>query len=272
MQNKLEKITLKGVVMQITKLKAPFGWVGGKSRLAKDIVSLMPNHTTYIEVFGGALSVLYTKERSKVEIVNDINSELINLHRAIRNNPQTLQMYLNQLFISRELFKEIKKEKLKPRNHIEKAAFYLYLITQSFGSKGEHFAMIKKGRKPKNIYKSYAKWSNRLKGVIIENMSFSKLITQYDSKEAFFYLDPPYVSTEHYYKNTGGFGQKEHEELANLLKDIDGKFLLSYNDCSLVRELYKDFNIISSKEIRYSLNNKNNSKKVKEIFITNYDI
>jgi len=258
--------------MQTTKLKAPFGWVGGKSQLAKDIVALMPKHVTYIEVFGGALSVLYTKERSKVEIVNDINSKLINLHRTIRNNPHTLQIYLNRLLISRELFLDIKQGRLKPRNNIEKAAFYLFLITQSFGSKGEHFAMAKSGRKPKNIYKSYTKWSKRLKGVIIENMHFAKLITQYDSKDAFFYLDPPYVNTEHYYKNTGGFGAKEHNELAAILGNIKGKFLLSYNDCNLVRELYKDFNIIQSKEIRYSLNNKSKKRKVKEVFITNYDV
>ncbi len=155
--------------MQATKLKAPFGWVGGKSRLAKEIIELIPEHTTYIEVFGGALSVLYAKERSKVEVVNDINSDLINLHRAIRNNPRTLQMFLNQLFISRELFLDIKQGRLKPRNNIERAAFYLYLLSQSFGSKGEHFAMAKSGRKPKDIYKSYEKWSKRLKRVVIEN-------------------------------------------------------------------------------------------------------
>ena len=63
----------------MTKLKAPFGWVGGKSRLAKDIVDLIPSHSIYIEVFGGALSVLYAKKPSKLEVVNDINSELVNL-------------------------------------------------------------------------------------------------------------------------------------------------------------------------------------------------
>lgn len=257
--------------MRTTKLKAPFGWVGGKSRLAKEIIGLIPEHTTYIEVFGGALSVLYAKERSKVEVINDINSDLINLHRAIRNNPKTLQMFLNQLFISRELFLDIKQGRLKPRNNIEKAAFYLYLLSQSFGSKGEHFAMAKSGRKPKDIYRSYGKWSQRLKRVVIENMHFAKLITQYDSGDNFFYLDPPYVATEHYYKNTGGFGIKEHKELAALLKNIKGKFLLSYNDCKLVRELYKDFNIISSSKIRYTLNVASR-KKVKEVYILNYDI
>ena len=100
--------------MQSTKLKAPFGWVGGKTKLAKDIIDLIPqDHKIYIEVFGGAGSVLYQKEPSKLEVFNDINSELINLHRAIRNNPQSLSMYLNDLFISREIFDDIKKRKNK---------------------------------------------------------------------------------------------------------------------------------------------------------------
>lgn len=260
--------------MQATKLKAPFGWVGGKSQLAKDIVDLIPqDHKIYIEVFGGALSVLYAKEKSKLEVVNDINSELVNLHRSIRTNPQTLSMYLNQLLVSREIFDDIKRKNMKPRNKIEAAAFYLYQLTHSFGSKGDNFAMnAKSGRAPKNLYKAYTKWSDRLKGVTVENKSFQELIPLYDKDEAFFYLDPPYVATESYYKNTGGFGIKEHEELAALLKALKGKFLLSYNDCDLVRELYKDFNIRTTKEIDYTLgkNRSGKSKKVKEVFVTNY--
>lgn len=66
--------------MQSTKIKAPFGWIGGKSKFDKDIAKeLDSNHTTYVEVFGGALSVLYAKEPSKLEVVNDINSNLVNL-------------------------------------------------------------------------------------------------------------------------------------------------------------------------------------------------
>ena len=260
--------------MQSTTGKAPFGWVGGKSKLAKDIVDLIPNdHTKYIEVFGGALSVFYAKEKSKLEIVNDINSDLINLHRSIRTNPQTLSYYLNQLLISREIFDDIKHKRIQPRNKIEAAAFYLYQLTQSFGSKGDNFAMsTKSGRKPKDIYKSYSKWSNRLKGVTIENKSFQILIPLYDKEDVFFYVDPPYVSTESYYKNTGAFGIEEHKQLAALLSNVKGKFLLSYNDCELVRELYKDFNIRTTKEIEYTLgkNKHGKSKSVREVFITNY--
>ena len=119
--------------MEYKKLRPVFGWVGGKSKLAPDIVKVIPNHTTHIEVFGGALNVLYAKEPSKLEVVNDINSDLINLHRAIRNNPQTLSLFLSQMLISRELFDGIKTRKIRASNHIEKAAFYLYQLTQSFG-------------------------------------------------------------------------------------------------------------------------------------------
>jgi DNA adenine methylase len=262
--------------MKNTTLKPSFGWVGGKSKLAKDIVDLMPEHRVYIEVFGGALNVLYAKEKpkanKKAEVVNDINGELINLHRVMQKRPQTLSLFLSKLLVSREIFNNIKNFSYKPRNDIERASYYFYLISQSFGAKGESFAMSAKSKKPKNIYKDFTKWSERLKGVVIENMSFERLLKEYDKEDAFFYCDPPYVSTESYYKNIGSFGKNEHILLNDKLKNLKGKFLLSYNDCELIRELYKDFKIIKSKEINYLLgqNMHNKKKSVQEIFIMNY--
>ena len=256
------------------KLRAPFGWIGGKSKLADDIVSLIPEHRLYVEVFGGALNVLYRKPQptttKQVEVANDVNGELINLHRAIRNSPSSLSWYLNRLLISREIFYDIYRGKIKPRNNIERAAFYYYLISQSFGSKGSTFAMNAKSRRPKDIYRSFSKWSARLKFVTVENMSFEKLITTYDKPDAFFYCDPPYVSTESYYDHTGGFGEAEHRKLSKMLHNIEGQFLLSYNDCDLVRELYSDLNIRQTKEIEYTLRGAGSKKKVREVFVTNY--
>lgn len=253
-------------------LKAPFAWIGGKSKLADDIVALFPDHRLYVEVFGGALNVLYRKQctSKQAEVVNDINSELVNLHRIIRTNPQSLSMHLNRLLISRELFSDILSGRTKPRNNIERAAHYYYLLSQSFGAKGTTFAMNAKSRRPKDIYKDFGQWSHRLKFVTIENMSFDKLIGTYDKEDAFFYCDPPYVSTEKYYQHTGGFGEAEHRRLAELLHSIKGKFLLSYNDCELVRELYADMKIISTKEINYTLRGAGSKKTVREVFITNY--
>ena len=262
--------------MKTTKLKPPHGWVGGKSKLAKQIVSLMPEHQLYIEVFGGALNVLYAKEKPTVgryrEVVNDYNSSLINLHRVIRNNPQTLSIYLNRLFVSREIFEDIKHKRYKPRNKIEEASLFFYQLSQSFGSKGNNFAMSAKSRKPKNIYKDFSKWSKRLKFVTIENMDFEKLIKEYDREEAFFYCDPPYVETERYYKNKKTFNKDDHIRLFETLKNIKGKFLISYNNHPFIRELYKGYKIVLSDEIRYTLgsNVHGNKKEVREVFVMNY--
>ena len=112
--------------MKTTKLKAPFAWVGGKSKLASKIIPLMPPHIKYVEVFGGALSVFYQKEPSKTEIINDINGDLINLHRIIRTRPQSLSAHVNAMLKSREIFYAIKEGKIKSKNKIEAAAFYYY--------------------------------------------------------------------------------------------------------------------------------------------------
>lgn len=261
---------------QHKRIPSPFGWIGGKVKLAKEIVSLIPSdHSLYVEVFGGGLSVLYAKEKLKTpryrEIVNDINSELINLHRKIQTRPESLSSELSRMLVSREIFYHLKKGHYKPRNDIERAAYYYYLITQSFGSKKENFAMNAKHRRPKDIYRGFHAWAQRLRFVTIENMSFEKLISTYDCKEAFFYCDPPYFGTEHYYKNTGGFGIDEHIKLRDSLKGINGRFMLSYNDCDVVRDLYKDFCIVSTKDIKYTLSSRE-SKSVREIYIGNYEL
>lgn len=261
--------------MQYAKLKPPFGWVGGKSRLAKTIVSLMPEHELYVEPFCGGLNVLYAKQKpdnSKYrEVINDANKDLINLHRVIKSHPKKLYNEVNKMLISRACFDDIKKGAIKPKNNIEKAVLYLYRLSLSFGSKGENFAMPK-SRKPKNIYKDYFKWAERLKGVTIECMDFEKIIKEYDREDAFFYCDPPYYKTESYYRNVDRFTKEDHIRLASTLKGITGKFLLSYNDSDFIRELYKDFNIQTSQKIRYTLgaNVHKNQKEVSELFISNY--
>ena len=247
---------------------APFAWIGGKSKLAPRIVSLMPPHVKYVEVFGGALSVFYRKEPSKIEVVNDINGDLINLHRIIQTRPQSLSFYLNSMLKSREIFYGIKDGKLRPRNEIEAAAFYFYLINMSFSAKGEYYAMSK-GRGAKNIYKDFSVYSRRLKRASIENMSYEKLIKEYDDKDALFYLDPPYVGTESYYKTPKDFSMNDHRNLALILQSIKGKFILSYNDCEIVRELYAGFRFEEA-QINYCLNGAVRDKVSAEVIVMNF--
>lgn len=257
--------------METSKLKPPFAWVGGKSKIAKAIVELMPKHSSYVEVFGGSLAVLYAKERlghKYTEVVNDLNGELINLHRIIQTKPQSLSLELQRMLTSREIFYAIKKGEIKPRNKIQAAAFYYYLIINSFGGMCGTFAMTKRARSPKRLYRDFSVYSKRLNGVSIENRDFKSLIQTYDHNDCLFYLDPPYVGTEKYYKNDKTFDLQDHKDLCEILKAIKGKFILSYNDCELVRELYKEFRI-ELISIDYRLNMRKR-KSVKDLLILNY--
>jgi len=86
----------------------------------------------------------------------------------------------------------------------------------------------------------------RLETVQIENLDFRQIIEKYDSERALFFLDPPYIEKEHYYETT--FTEKDHIELAKMLKNIKGKFILSYYPHPLIDEYYKTFNI-QTKEV-----------------------
>jgi DNA adenine methylase len=144
--------------------------------------------------------------------------------------------------------------------------FYYYLLTQSFGSRATDFAMPR-GSKPRirTLDRDFRVWSKRLQGVCIENMDFKKLITTYDHVDTLFYFDPPYVGTESYYQTPQGFHIDKHIELANMIKNLQGKFILSYNDCAVVRDLYKGYEIIEV-QTTYSLNGAN-KKQAKELII-----
>lgn len=261
-------------------LKAPFGWVGGKHYVAKNILPLIPAHELYVEVFGGGLSLFYQKKPSKREVINDYNEELINLHLAIRNSPETLRMYINELLPSRQLFYMIKHKELKPRCDIERAAFYFFLIKNSFGSSVRTWGMFDKTEDSKNkrkgIYREFTQHSRRLKMASIENRSFEYILKEYDHKNAFFYCDPPYYKFDgnKYYKNLKeAFNEDKHKLLNECLKKLKGKFILSYNDCEFIRELYKDFKQINI-NVRWTLNNGETGdfgKKVGELLIMNFD-
>ena len=249
------------------RILPPFGWIGGKRQLAPFLLSLFPKHSHYIEVFGGGLSVLFSKPRSKFETVNDFDSGLINLWRAIKNHPEALADRMNTMWHSREIFYEIKSFKAH-KSPIDKASNTLYGIQASFGGKRQHFGRNLK-TKALNIWRDFTVISKRLKLVQIENQDFEKLIKDFDGDDSFFYCDPPYYGSDTYYKaSEDGF---DHKRLANVLAKTKGKWLLSYNDCPEIRELYKRYSIISTPEITYTLS-PNSRKSLKEIVIANYDV
>ncbi|MBS4869853.1 MAG: DNA adenine methylase [Eubacterium sp.] len=242
-------------------------WVGGKKLLRKSIIDNFPEGTDrYIEVFGGAGWVLFGKEPHKLEVFNDIDGELINLYRCVKYHPDALQKELDFMLMSREQFFDQRERNLRGLTDIQRAARYFYIIKSSFGGKKTSF-----GTGKRNIYNATAylmQVTSRLKNVVIENEDFTRIIKTYDRPTALFYCDPPYYGAEKNYN--AKFGVEEHIKLRDILTDIKGKFLLSYNDCEYIRELYKDFEIV---EIERANNLKTKSgvdEKYKELIIKNY--
>ena len=131
-------------------------------------------------------------------------------------------------------------------------------------------SFLMKARNLENGIKNLEDISKRLKNVLIENRDYSQIIEAYDREDTLFYLDPPYFGTEIYYKNKGAdkvMDKSDHEKLKEILSKIRGKFILSYNDCKEVRDLYKGYEII---EVQRQHNLKDNSEKYCEVIIKNF--
>lgn len=246
------------------------GWIGGKRLLRKAILDHFPHDHVgrYIEVFGGAGWVLFAKEQKpgQMEVLNDMDGDLINLYRCVKYHCEAVQSELDWLLFSREQFLDY-REQLNSRGltDIQRAARFFYLVKSSFGCDRNTYATAPKSLKRATEY--LAKIQERLKNVIIEQKDFADLIKVYDRTEALFYLDPPYTGTEKYYKVS--FTASDHQRLFEILKDIKGRFILSYNDDPDICSLYKDFHIDKITR-NNTLSAGNNAKQFGELIITNF--
>lgn len=222
-------------------MKSFIPWVGGKSLLAKKIVSLFPDDIErYIEVFGGGGSVLFYREKhANLEVYNDLNSCLVNLFRCTKYHREELQREISGYFNSREMFEDIKaRMNMRGFTDIQRAAMFYIQIKISYGSDTRTFGCNKK-----SLSSDYLEQiEKRLERVVIENKDFESLIKVYDRPKALFYCDPPYHKTESYYN--AAFTEADHERLKGILSNIKGRFVLSYNDDEYIRELYRGFEII----------------------------
>lgn len=250
-------------------LKPPISRMGGKSKLRGTIIERIPEHTCYVEVFFGAGWVYFGKDKSKVEVINDIDGELVNLFKMIKHHAEEIRRLLTYEVCSRDIFNEYKNIDISLLTEIQRAVRFIYLLSQSFASKGDHFGYGTTGMPKPQIFSTedLLKLKERLRNTYIENLSFEEIIKKYDRPHTFLFCDPPYFETCGY-KNK--FTEADHIKLRDLLKDCKGKFLLTINDNNKVREWYKDFNI-NEAEVTYSVcKEEKGRRKFKELIITNY--
>lgn len=281
-------------------------WVGGKKALRDLIYFRMPReYERYIEVFGGGGWVLFGKPPDKcMEVYNDFNSNLVNLFYCVKERPMALlkelaflplnsrdEFFLLRKFLSMEEFKiEHLSEELEIVNHfleepdaaeirailmekadagdVKRAAAFYKIIRYSYGSGCTSY-----GCKSFDIQKAFTiiwEASRRLKDTVIENKDFESLIKQYDREKAFFYCDPPYYETEGHYEVV--FRKEDHVRLRDTLSGIQGKFMVSYNDCAYIRELYEGFHIESVNRINNLAQRYDGGSEFPEVLIANYDL
>lgn len=236
-------------------------WIGGKKLLRKTITQEFPSdYKKYVEVFGGAGWVLFHQERKAQEVYNDFNSDLVNLFKCVKYHAEELQKELNFMLNSRVLFEEYMSQ-LQSRGltDIQRAARYFMLIKTSYGA-------VK--RNLQNLRQYISDVQVRLNSVVIENKGYEEILDKYDSKDTLFYLDPPYYKAEKYY--SADFDIKEHQYLNKLLCNIEGKFILSYNNEEYIRELYHNFSIIEIERNNNLTSRYNENRRYKEIIIKNY--
>lgn len=215
-------------------MRSFISWIGGKNNLKKKIVSRFPKkYSNYVELFGGAGWVLFHKEQGGKEIYNDLNSELVNLFKIIKYHPEEFIKECEFLFNSRELLEDYKQNYTRKNlTDIQRASNFYMLIKYSYGSNLKAFGANAIDKL--NALNHIRKVNERLSKVVIENLDFEMCIQKYDKEETLFYLDPPYFNTESYYKNVE-FTIEDHKRLRDLLKNIKGKFLLSYNNCEKIK-------------------------------------
>jgi DNA adenine methylase len=238
---------------------------GGKSKLKKLIVeTYFPKDyesMLYVEPFVGGGSIFFHKNPSVLEVINDLDERIYTIFNGAQKfNHDDIAKELNGDYTKDE-FNAIKKS--NPTDEFQKFCKHYYLLKKSIMAAGRGMSNNNTTMKVK-----LEGYKERLEDVIIHNTDYKELIEKYDSTETFFYLDPPYEKSAIVYKHH----RLNINEMYDLLYNIKGKFLMSYNNSELAREIFKDFNVYEV-ETKYASGHGcvREDNKITELLISNYD-
>ena len=264
-------------------VKSPICRIGGKHYLTSWITQYIPEHVTYVEPFCGAGHLLFSKEFSPVEILNDIDSHLIGFFELLRDDTKRSKLIqiLDNMLYSRRLWQDIRsrwKQGDLPTNYIERVSQWFYLNRTCFSGdqkRGGFAVPSTTGRNPAQSYYNAIYFlehiAKRLRGVTIECLGYADCIQRYDSETTLFYCDPPYLNTEDYY-GKGCFTLEDHCKLSELLHGIKGKVMVSHYSNELYDDLYKGWQRYKYQSFKGSYKSEGESKpKTQECLFTNYE-
>lgn len=229
-------------------------YYGGKWLLAPWIIDRFPPHRTYVEVFGGAASILLRKPRSYAEVYNDAAEEIVTLFRVLRCPKQSGQL-IDALELTPFARAEFKAAYLASDCPVETARRLIIRSFFGFGSTafnryettGFRGKSNRSGTTPAqdwaNLPSGYWRIVERMRGVVVENDLWESVVDRYDTADTLFYLDPPYVpdtrSPKHAYYVE--MGEADHERFLKRMLAADGMVVLSGYRCDLYDSMLSDW-------------------------------
>jgi len=255
---------------------------GGKFYALKFLEPFLKSveHDEYREPFFGGGSVFWAKEKVKFNWINDLEPNLINLLNVIKDKDKRdalLSFFENEKEATKENYNIVKQ--FLPTNDIELAYKYYYLNRTSFSGKMRNPSW---GYRPKRSIPPI-RWKEKiipcgekLSNVKITNVDYEELLFAPPvGKNVLMFLDPPYYHAKQESHYICSFSEKEHIRLSNNLKKTPFKFILTYDDCEEIRNMYKWANIYEQQffyRLDNSRNNNNKRKKGCELIITNFEV
>ena len=260
--------------------KTPITYYGGKLNMVSEILPLIPEHRIYTEAFFGGGAIFFAKSPSESEIINDINSLAINFYEVLVTDFDNLKQKIEATLFSRATYSVAVTIYRMPHlfNKLQQAwAFYIG-TNMGFSCQIGSWGYDKYGKRVKALQNKKMKFNTdvfkRLEHVQIENVDACKVIKARDTKDAFHYVDPPYIDSNqgHY----GGYTKSDYRELLQTLSKVDGKFLLSSYPSKLLKKYTKKYGWHTKTfdkplSARKSENGKKRKRKV-EVLTANFPI
>jgi len=261
-----------------------FGWYGGKFSHLDWLLPLLPECHHFCEPFGGSAAVLLNRKPSMVETYNDIDGEVVNFFKVLRNQKSKLVKVIGLTPFSREEF-AIACDIDPKLSELERARRF-YVRARQVRTGLAQTASLGRWANCKNTSRGgmsgvISRWlggvdalpeiAERLLRVQIENRPAIDVIKLYDSKGSLYYCDPPYIHGTRGDNKAYGYEMTddEHRELASVLNKVNGKVAISNYECDLMDELYPSPRWY--KTVGPDKTNHSTKGKRQEVLWTNYD-
>lgn len=221
----------------MSNLKPVISWPGGKRRLLRSLLPLIRPHTCYVEPFAGGLALFLAKERSRVEVINDLNGDLVSLYRCAQFHLDALVSEIEWTLSSRQNLRDLITQ--PGLTDIQRAARFLLRNRMSFAGSGTSFAVSKTSamNSRERVILGLRALSGRLDKVAVESGSYDRILRLYDGPESFFFMDPPYVKSD--VGNYSGFSEAQMIEFAQRVEDLKGNWVVTVDDAPLNRQLFR---------------------------------